>query len=70
MNPSSSNSLLKFIEEPEEGIYGILITTDRSKLLPTILSRCNLISLKSSKKINLRCLLDKWRCETGIWDIA
>lgn len=52
MNPSSSNALLKFIEEPEEGIYGILITTDRSKLLPTILSRCNLISLKSSKKVN------------------
>ena len=50
MNPSSSNALLKFIEEPEPGIYGMLITTDRSKILPTILSRCNLISLKLDKK--------------------
>ena len=50
LNPSAANSLLKFIEEPESGIYGILITTDRKQILETILSRCNLISLKSSKK--------------------
>ena len=49
MNPSASNSLLKFIEEPEEGIYGILITTNRKALLETILSRCVLITLKSNK---------------------
>lgn len=50
MNLSAANSLLKFIEEPEDGIYGILITNDRKQILPTILSRCNLISLKSLKK--------------------
>ena len=50
MNSSSANSLLKFIEEPEEGIYGILITTNRKQILPTILSRCILISLKDKKK--------------------
>lgn len=50
MNLSASNSLLKFIEEPEIGIYGILITTNRKQLLDTILSRCILISLKSSKE--------------------
>ena len=49
MNPSASNSLLKFIEEPENGIYGILITTNRRQLLETILSRCILISLKTVK---------------------
>ena len=38
MNPQSQNSLLKFIEEPEEGIYGILCTTNISKILPTIIS--------------------------------
>lgn len=48
MNASASNSLLKFIEEPEDGIYGILITTNRKQLLETILSRCILISLKSN----------------------
>ena len=53
MNPSASNSLLKFIEEPENGIYGILITTNRKQILETILSRCVLIQLKDKKNINL-----------------
>ena len=50
MNPSTANSILKFIEEPMDGIYGILITTNRKALLSTILSRCILISLKSKKE--------------------
>ncbi|MBQ8472494.1 MAG: hypothetical protein IJ501_03220 [Bacilli bacterium] len=63
LNPSAGNSLLKFIEEPENGIYGILITTDKNQILKTILSRCNLISLKSLKKeefeeTSLKNLLD------------
>ena len=49
MNLSAANSLLKFIEEPVEGIYGILITDDRKQIISTILSRCNLISLKNAK---------------------
>lgn len=52
MNLNAANSLLKFIEEPEDGIFGILITTDRKQILPTILSRCNLISLKSTNQID------------------
>ena len=39
LNTSSSNSLLKFIEEPEPKIYGFLITSNKEALLPTILSR-------------------------------
>ncbi len=45
MNVSSANSLLKFIEEPEQDLYGILLTTNSKKILPTILSRCQLIKL-------------------------
>ena len=45
MNVSSANSLLKFIEEPGNEIYGILLTTNSKKILPTILSRCQLIKL-------------------------
>ena len=45
MNQSASNSLLKFIEEPEPGIYAILVTENKNNILPTILSRCNLITL-------------------------
>ena len=36
----ASNSLLKFLEEPSDGIYGILIADEKSNVLPTIQSRC------------------------------
>lgn len=36
----ASNSLLKFLEEPQDGIYGILIANEKSNVLPTIQSRC------------------------------
>ncbi len=45
MNTSSQNSLLKFIEEPLPGIYGILCTTNSKGLLPTIISRCQVLKL-------------------------
>ena len=51
MNLSAANSILKFIEEPESGIYGILITTNKKQIIPTILSRCILISLKGKKTL-------------------
>lgn len=47
MNDVSANALLKFIEEPSDGIFGILITENRFRLLTTILSRCQIIRLKS-----------------------
>lgn len=51
LNISSSNSLLKFLEEPEEGIIAILLTENIYQLLSTIVSRCQVLSLKN--KINL-----------------
>lgn len=51
MNLSAANSLLKFLEEPVEGIYAILITENRKQMLPTILSRVNLITLKTNNKL-------------------
>ena len=53
LNASASNSLLKFIEEPENNIYGILITTNKKQILPTIISRCICISLNSKTKIEI-----------------
>ncbi len=40
---SAANSLLKFIEEPEGEITIMLLTTEVQKLLPTIVSRCQII---------------------------
>lgn len=44
LNNVAANSLLKFIEEPEENIIAILITPTRYQLLETIVSRCQIIS--------------------------
>lgn len=43
MNMHAANALLKFLEEPHANIYGILVTDDALSLLPTILSRSQLI---------------------------
>lgn len=44
LNNVAANSLLKFIEEPEDNIIAILITPTRYQLLETIVSRCQIIS--------------------------
>lgn len=43
MTTNAANSLLKFIEEPEGEITILLLTTEVQQLLPTIVSRCQLI---------------------------
>ena len=48
LNEASSNTILKFLEEPEENIIAILMTPSRYMLLNTILSRCQIISLLSN----------------------
>ena len=50
LNKQSANSILKFLEEPEEGIIAILITENLYQVLETIRSRCQIISLKEVKK--------------------
>lgn len=45
LNKSSSNTILKFLEEPEEGIIAILITKNVYQILETVRSRCQLIKL-------------------------
>ena len=49
LNMSASNSILKFLEEPEVGITAILIVKNRYQLMETILSRCQLIPFKKNK---------------------
>lgn len=44
-NQSSANALLKNLEEPKDDITYILTTTDTSKILSTIRSRCQMYSL-------------------------
>ncbi|UFJ40519.1 DNA polymerase III subunit delta' [Brevibacillus humidisoli] len=43
MTVQAANSLLKFLEEPPKGVVAILLTENSHALLPTILSRCQII---------------------------
>lgn len=45
LNTISSNSILKFLEEPAPNITAILITNNQYQLLDTIISRCQIINL-------------------------
>lgn len=49
LNASSANTILKFLEEPEDGIIAILLTDNRYHVLDTILSRCQILSLKENE---------------------
>ena len=40
-----SNKILKFLEEPSDNIYALLVTENIDGLLPTIVSRCQTINL-------------------------
>lgn len=45
LNLSAANTILKFLEEPEDGIVAILLTTNKFKVLDTIVSRCQNLSI-------------------------
>ncbi|MED1206028.1 DNA polymerase III subunit delta' [Heyndrickxia acidicola] len=46
MTINAANSLLKFLEEPNSETIAILITEQIQRILPTILSRCQVVSFK------------------------
>ena len=48
MNVQTANSILKFLEEPIDDIIAILIVDNINLLLPTIVSRCQVIKLNKN----------------------
>ncbi len=57
LNLSSSNALLKILEEPKNNTYFFLISHQPSSLLPTIKSRCLKINLSSHNFENFKKIL-------------
>lgn len=55
LNKSSGNTLLKFLEEPEENITAILLTKNKHAVISTIMSRCININLIKKEYINIDC---------------
>jgi DNA polymerase-3 subunit delta' len=54
MSVGAANSLLKFLEEPSADTVAILMTEQLQRILPTILSRCQVISFKPLSPENVK----------------
>jgi DNA polymerase-3 subunit delta' len=52
LNMQAANSILKFLEEPEQDIIALLTTNDIHNVLQTIISRCQIIGLKEDNNSN------------------
>jgi len=53
------NALLKTLEEPPKHVIFILATTEKEKILPTILSRCQVLNFESPNLEKLQELIKK-----------
>jgi DNA polymerase-3 subunit delta' len=61
MHQATANKLLKMIEEPPEKTLFLLISEEPDKVIPTILSRCQLVKIPSFKTNDIeRYLLDRF----------
>ena len=54
MNDYAANSLLKFLEEPEEDIYAFLISENLNQVLPTIKSRCQILLIRENNDLDIK----------------
>lgn len=57
LNSSSANTILKFLEEPNDDIIAILLTDNLPKVLPTIKSRCQVLLFNNKSNENYIDLL-------------
>lgn len=53
ISDSTINAILKFLEEPGKEIYAFLTTNNISNVLPTIVSRCQTLSLKPIDRLEI-----------------
>lgn len=53
-NKETLNALLKTLEEPHENVYAFITTKNENKLLPTILSRCQILNLLPSDRNSVK----------------
>jgi len=64
MNPQSANCLLKTLEEPKPDVILLLTVPDAGLLLPTILSRVQLISMQLLTVSQIKnALIERWEAD-------
>lgn len=65
----AQNALLKILEEPGINNYFILTTSQPQKMIPTIISRCQIISLNQNVSISQKIFYPDGRLRDDITDI-
>ena len=60
MTPAAANAFLKTLEEPPADTIFVLTATDSSRLLPTIISRCQAVTLRPVPVRTLATALAAW----------
>ncbi|KKK34788.1 hypothetical protein WN59_03755 [Salinicoccus sediminis] len=69
LTPQAENSVLKFLEEPPEKTIAILLTIDKSSILPTIHSRSQHIHIKGETEDRTRFLEELSDAELNTVDV-
>ncbi len=75
LSKDAFNALLKTLEEPPEYVIFILATTEKDKVLDTIISRCQVFEFRSPTRVELREVVmnvakqEKFKLDTGTADI-
>ena len=64
LSNSAFNAFLKTLEEPPKHIIFILATTEKNKIIPTILSRCQIYDFKRISVIEIQSYLKKIAIES------
>lgn len=62
MNPAAANALLKILEEPPSGVYFILVSSSWRRVIPTLRSRCRLVTFGRPEL----SLADQWLTGKGV----
>ena len=66
MHPSAANGILKILEEPAPHTFFILVTNAADKLLPTIISRTQIITIPLlSDEVVEQTLIDRYATDPG-----
>jgi DNA polymerase-3 subunit delta' len=67
LNKNSVNALLKIIEEPNEGVFFILINNSEKNILPTLRSRC--LTFKINLTFNDSIIISNQILKSNIFDL-
>jgi DNA polymerase-3 subunit delta' len=69
MAAASANALLKTLEEPPERVVLLLTSSETEALLPTVISRCQLVPTQPPTADEIhQALIERWSVEQGMAD--